>query len=252
MSRGSTRREKPHSLRAIAMSLVLSVCLPLSAGAQRYEFVGETEIAHFAGGVSAADIIPSGEHTALEGRGVYPELRMTSLSVHDGFAVGLRLSRNIRHRWTVEASWSYAFSELLRTDGSAGQENRTRFDRLGIIQYEVGLLFYPAWLYEERFGPFIRVGGGGVSWRPANDFPFEVRPVATKRTASLAGVVGAGVTFYATQDLSLRAEYAASATRVDRAALLGLVYPFPEIASRTVTLQRIEVGFTLRLFDTEL
>jgi len=227
---------------------VLSVLVPASVAAQRYNFVGETEVAHYAGTISVDDIIPSTEETPLEDVGY--DLR--SMSAERGVGVGFRLARHVGHHWTLEASWSYLFSHLEARFGSGSDTDDVTYDRLGIVQYGVGLLYYPFWFADERIGPFIRVGAGGLSWRPSDDFPLEARPVATRRTAGLSGDVGGGLTFYATEDLSFRADYAWISTELNRDALLALSFPFPEIGSRNLSAHRLELGFTLRLFDTRL
>ncbi len=222
------------------------------ATAQRYLVVGETEIGHFGGGLFTESLIPSDETTPLSSRDQYL-LPTTELRVTDGTTLGVRLTRNVSQHVSWELSWAYTFAELRRRGpADAPGDESTFFDDLGIVTYDASLLVFPVWLADERLGPFVRAGVGGVSWRPADDFPDEWRPIGTGRTAGFAGRFGAGVVSYVTDDLSIRAEYGLVLTRVERDELLRLAYPFPSIGSCSVTSQRLEIGLDLMLFDSEL
>jgi hypothetical protein len=75
-------------------------------------------------------------------------------------------------------------------------------------------------------------------------------------------MVGAGMTFYATEDLVFRGEYSYTRSTLDRDALLRLdfprqtdgdeVIPFPPVGDTSMGFHRVEIGFHLRLFDTTL
>lgn len=231
--------------------------------AQRWAYVGETEIGHYGGGLFAGDVIALDEDTPLGDPSVYPGPLVDALTVEDGTTVGVRILRNRSEHVSWELFWSYSFSELRRVGpGSNGIRGDVHFDRLGIVEYGAAVLWHPVWLADERVGPHLRVGGGGVGWRPADDFPDRARPLGTGRTSSLAGLVGAGLTFYATEDLVFRGEYTYTVSSLDRETLLRLdfpvlgdsdeVVPFPTVDDVTMGFHRLEIGFQLRLFDTTL
>ena len=233
-----------------AGALILVMASPSLA--QRYLVVGETEIGHFGGGLFTEAIIPSDETTPISAGEGYL-IPTTELTASDGTTLGIRLTRNVSQHVSWELSWAYSFSELRRRgpDDAPGADTHL-FDDLGVVMYDVSLLVFPKWLAEERVGPFVRAGIGGMSWRPADDFPAEWRPVGTGRTAGLAGRLGAGLVTYLTEDLSFRAEYGVVLTRVERDELLRLEFPFPSIGRRSLTAQRLEIGLNLMLFDTQL
>jgi len=224
-------------------------CAPVLA--QRSAFVDQTEWGHFGGVLFVEDVLSESERTALTDPRQYPAPPISALRVRTGPGFGLRLSRSPSRHLTWEAGWSYTFSEIRRSPGPLG-EAETHFDRLGIVSYQAAILGYPVWWFGDRLGPFARVGGGGVGFRPANDFPAEARPLGTRRTSAFAGQLGVGVTFYATSELSLRAEYGATWLRIDRDRLLSLDYPLPSIGATTLRMDRLEIGFSLRFFDTAL
>jgi hypothetical protein len=236
---------------AARAAVVLALVLPLTASAQRSAFVGQTEWGHAGGFLFVDDVLAASEKTALTDPSLYPAPPIAEIVVRTGPGFGLRLSRSPSRHFTWEAAWAYTFSELRRRPGPLG-EDETHHDRLGIVTYGVGVLAYPTWWMADRLGPFLRVGGGGFSWRPADDFPERARPLGTRRTASFAGQFGGGLTFYATPDLAFRAEYGAVVSRLDRDKLLALFYPLPSIGKRTIVAHRLEVGFSLRFFDTAL
>jgi hypothetical protein len=233
----------------LALGLALAIASP--AAAQRYEYVGETEIGQFGGALYVDDVVPAGEVTPLVSDQAYPA-PIERLRVRTATELGLRLTRHLSQKWSAEAHWSYGFSELLRTGPVADRTDEVSFDRLGIVQFGVALLYYPVWLADERIGPFVRAGLGALAWRPANDFSERERPLHTRRTSSLAGVLGAGLVYYATEDLSIRGEYQLTRARVDRSTLLGLEFPFPSIDERDLSAHRLSIGFALRFFDTTL
>lgn len=248
---------------ALAMGGLLLGAAADPARAQRWAYVGETEIGHYGGALLADDVIALGESTPLGDPAVYPAPPIEALTVRDGTTFGVRLLRNRSQHLSWELFWSYSFSELRRVGpGPNGLREEVPYDRLGIVEYGAALLWYPVWLADERVGPYLRVGGGGVGWRPADDFPDRARPLGTGRTSSLAGMVGAGVTFYATEDLVFRGDYTYTASSLDRETLLRLdfpilgeadeIIPFPDVDGTTMGFHRLEIGFQLRLFDTTL
>lgn len=245
-----SNRAAPAATRAVRWVVLaggIAAALPAASAATRADFVGATEIGQFGALVVVGDVIPRGE--------VVPYLiegDREAITVRDGTAFGVRLARHLSRRWTLEASWSYAFSELRVVAATGSGKVEGTFDGLGIVHYELGTLFYPMWMSGGRVGVFLRAGAGGMGWRPANDFPEEYRPLATNWTAAPVGSAGLGVTYYPTSELALRAEYALSVTRLNRDELLSLEYPFVPIGSRTMTANRFEIGFSLRFFDTEL
>jgi hypothetical protein len=254
-----------HRTRRFAITLGVGGLLlgAAEATAQRWAVVGETEIGHYGGALLADDVVTLGESTPLADPQVFPGPPIDALTVRDGTTFGLRLLRNRSEHISWEVFWGYSFSELRRTGpGENGRREEVPYDRLGIVEYGVALLWHPVWLAEERLGPHVRVGAGGVGWRPANDFPDRARPLATGRTSSLAGMVGAGLTFYATEDLVFRGEYSYTRSTLDRDALLRLdfprqtdadeVVPFPPVGDTSMGFHRVEIGFHLRLFDTTL
>lgn len=223
-----------------ALLALTCAAVPNEAAAQRYLYTGETEIGYFGGRLFMDDVIDADEDTPF---------LIDGIRIADGTGFGLRLTRNASTHWTAEAIWAYTFSEL-RLVTTSGQD--VFHDRTGILQYGLFLMYHPVWLSDERIGPFLRVGVGGMSFRPANGFRDYERPVNTRRTASVAVFAGAGAVVYATEDLSFRGEYEAGLTDLDRDRLLGLDEPFPSIGSKSVVSHRVTLGFGLRFFDTDL
>jgi opacity protein-like surface antigen len=210
--------------RVIVITVGLAIALPLTqARAQRDAFVDQTEIGYYNGGLAVDDIIED------------------ELAVKRGPTFGLRLIRNFSRRVSADLYWSYSFSELLAVEGTGEDRTEVTYDQLGIVQYGVGLLVYPYVSSNDRLAGFLRVGAGGVSWRPANNFPDVVRPVSTARTSNFAGSLGAGLSFYATEDLELRGEYTFTRAELDRDALLGQVFPFESIGPRTIDAHQIQL-----------
>lgn len=234
------------------LALTAAALLASPAAAQRYLYVGQTEIGHFGGRLAVADVVTDDQPTALAFSVAYPAPLIYRLSVRTATELGLRVTRHNSHRISTEIHWSYGFSELVRTGPVGDRVDEVTFDRLGIVQFGAALIFHPLWAWDERVGPFVRVGVGAFAWRPADDFPDRLRPLHTRRTASFAGTVGAGVVFYATEDLSLRAEYQFTRSRLDRDRLLGLDFPFPKVGSRDIDAHRVSIGISLRFFDTTL
>jgi opacity protein-like surface antigen len=219
--------------------------------ADRDSFEDQSEFAPITGGLYLSDIVEAGSEPELADIGQYPR-PVDRMQAEGGASVGLRLTRHLSRTLSVEALWAYTFSELKRTGDSPIGTRTVVHDRLGIVEAEAALLVHPMWFFESRVGPFLRVGGGRLSLRPSNDFPQDIRPVSTRRTAAWMIAVGGGVVAYPTEDLSLRAEYGYSTASIDRDALLGLAFPFPEIGKDTVGGHRFRVGIGLRFFDTNL